>query len=160
MPSAPNGDSPFLPERLQALLGPRTPGTPSSVGTPDVQAGGFNIPAPPSPASAPVGRPAGPSSPAPAAATPSAPTPDVSGGTASAPVAATPASGGEAAAAPTPAGVEQMRAAQDMAYRQMVVQKRKELGSVPTLMNHPSFGPLPYIPGQYAYNPFSNKWVK
>lgn len=55
--------------RLQAMVGGRQPGTPSTAGKPGVQAGRVSFPAPPAPASAPPGRPSTPS-PAPMGAAP------------------------------------------------------------------------------------------
>jgi hypothetical protein len=43
--------------RLQAMVGGRTPGTPSFAGRPAPGAGRFAFPAPPAPATAPVGKP-------------------------------------------------------------------------------------------------------
>lgn len=46
--------------RLQAMVGGREPGTPSVAGKPTPQAGRYSFPAPPAPATAPVGRPPSP----------------------------------------------------------------------------------------------------
>lgn len=60
MPTNVNPDDPFATTaaRTQAAVGgPRDPGTPSIAGKPGVQAGRTTAPAPPAPATAPVGRP-------------------------------------------------------------------------------------------------------
>lgn len=63
MPTQVNPEDPnaTTAARTQAMVGgPRDPGTPSVAGKPGVQAGRTSFPAPPSPASAPIGRPPSP----------------------------------------------------------------------------------------------------
>lgn len=57
MPSKPSANSPFMQSRLEAALGVRSPGTPSSSGKPGVQAADLSYPAPPAVATGVPGRP-------------------------------------------------------------------------------------------------------
>lgn len=190
MPSAPNPDSPFMDSRLEATLGIRSPGGPSSAGKPGVQAGDVSFPAPPSPATAPPGRPSAPSgpapiaapatpTPAPAPAQPAAPRQEGASGTGATPTAPTADGAQQAlnglpvgAAVATPLGVattgpdgqQQLSSLSPegaQRYREVAVQKRTELGPIPSVFRNP--GVLPELPlevGKWNYNPFTGQWVK
>lgn len=97
MPSSPNANSPFMESRLQATFGVKAPGSPSSAGKPGVQAADVSFPAPPSPASAPPGRPAGPSATPTPAPIPPPPPPPPAPAPATAPAAPKPDGGGQSA---------------------------------------------------------------
>lgn len=104
MPTAINPDNPSATGagRLQAMVGGRDPGTPSTAGKPTPQPGRYSFPAPPAVPAAPVGRPpdgarAAMSGAAPAPSTPSPGTPAPAPG-----VAPTPAAPSPAAATPPP----------------------------------------------------------
>lgn len=156
MPTRSNPDSPFPGAQLEAALGGRLPGTPSTAGKPTPQAANFNFPAPPAPAAAPVGRPPAPSMPAPmapSAPAPSAPTPSAAGPT-GAPAetrtgVGTAEAGPAAAAAPV---VDTQR------YREAVIQVRTRLGPVPRVFRHPSLPEMPAEPGVPNFNPFTGMW--
>lgn len=159
MPSQPDPNSPFLASRLQATLGVRSPGTPSEAGTPGVQAGGFNFPAPPAPAVGGIpGRPTTPQAPTPQAPTPAAPTPQAKGtaGAEGKPPAPT---------GPAPLGVPTddggglaLTPEGDMAYRQAVLRGRDALGPIPRIFRHASLPEVPFELGQSNYNPFTGAW--
>lgn len=177
MPSQPNADSPYLASRLQADMGVRVPGTPTSAGKPGAQAADLSFPAPPAPASAPAGRP--PATPSPAPATPAAPAtpgaaparpaaPQAQPGAAAAPTqpgAAVPPAGPPVLG--TPAGVDAQGNQQfalspdgDMRFRQAMVQRRADLGPLPRVFRHPSLPEMPVELGHANYNPFTGTWVK
>lgn len=154
MPTAPDPNSPYLDTRLQATMGVRAPGTPTSAGKPGPQAGDVSFPAPPSPATAPVGRPPTPGTPQ--AATPQAKTPQagpkVAGRESLTPVLGSPAVGadGAPALALSPDG--------GAAYAQAIVRGRDELGPMPRVFRHPDLPELPYELGRWNYSPFTGQW--
>ena len=92
--------------RLQSMVGgARTPGSPSTAGKPGVQAGRTSFPAPPAPATAPIGRPAQPTpSPGPGRAAMAQPSQPGTPAPGAAPTTAAPP---QAAATPPPPGSPQ-----------------------------------------------------
>lgn len=188
MPSAPNPDSPFMDSRVEAALGIRAPGSPSSAGKPGVQVGDVSFPAPPSVNTGAPGRPSAPSTPAPVAA-PSQPAQPAAasaqggrqqGVSGSGTIPAAPSATGAqqalnglpaGAAVATPLGVastgpdgqQQLSSLTPegaQRYREVVVQKRAELGPIPGIFRNPALGEMPVEVGRWNYNPFTGSWVK
>lgn len=184
MPSQPDPNSPFLASRVQATFGVRAPGTPTIAGSPGVQAGSMNFPAPPAPAAGIPGRPTTPTAPVPAApipavATPPAPAP-VAAPQPSAPLPTTPGAapkpqGATAAPAPPtvaslgtptpgadPTGASDLLLSPegDMRYRQAVLAGRETLGPIPRIFKHALLPSLPFELGASNYNPFTSQWSK
>lgn len=166
MPTAPDPNSPYMASRVEAELGVRGPGMPTMAGKPGVQAANVAFPAPPSPASAPVGRPATARPPAPAA--PAQQAPSVPSAQPAAQAAPPPAAqpGQPAPAAPmqpAPLGIPtadgmSLTPEGDMAYRQAVMRGRDDLGPVPKAFRHPTLPELPFELGKPNYSPFTGRW--
>lgn len=177
MPSQPDPNSPFLASRAQAALGIRAPGDPSMAGQPGVQPGGFNFPAPPTPAGGIPGRPTMPAVPTPAAPVPATPTPQTAtpqakskqaGAEGGRPATGSPAPQPQPAVAPLGVPVQSADGAAqpdlaltpegDMRYRQAVLAGRDALGPIPRAFRHPTLPELPYELGSKNYNPFTGSW--
>lgn len=156
MPTQSNPDSPFVGAQLDAALGGRVPGTPTTAGKPVVQAADYQFPAPPALNTNAPGRPPKPAIPAPLAppaATPKAATPLAAGPSSPPPqqdVGLETADAGPAAP-PVPA-IDTQR------YREAVVQLRTRLGPVPRVFRHPSLPELPVEPDKPNWNPFTGMW--
>lgn len=157
MPTQSDPNSPYVDTQLQAALGGRPPGTPTTAGKPVAQAANVSFPAPPAVSAKPNGRPPKPTMP-----TPGMPS-------ASAPVAATPSAAGPGQAPPGeqmsgiateeagPAAPQQP-AVDTQRYREAVVQLRKSLGPLPRVWRHPSLPEFPVEVGKPNWNPATGMW--
>lgn len=174
MPSQPDPDSPFLASRLQATLGVRAPGTPTTSGQPGVQAGSVSYPAPPAPASGPVGRPANPQPAAPMQPAQPKPMerqgegqrvdmggqqpPGQPGTTNGAAPGQQPAAGPAPLGYPEPDGSTRLTPEGDMRFRQAVMAGRDRLGPIPKSFRHPTLPEIPFELGKHNWNPFTSTW--
>lgn len=168
MPTAPDPNSPYMDNRLQAEFGMRDPGTPSSVGKPGVQAADLSFPAPPAVNAAPPGRPSDAGAPTPPIAQPKQPAKPAAAQSAPGaggvqPGAVTPPPGQKTIASvdPTTGAVSHTLTPEgDMAYRQNVLKLRDQLGPIPKVFLHPNLPELPVEPGKWNFNPFTGQFTK
>ena len=160
MPTKSDPESPFLSAQVDAALGGRTPGTPSTAGKPTPQAADFRFPAPPGPAAAPGGRPKAQAIPtplAPVAPAPAAPTPSAAGP--GLPDAGKPIEGGVEGAKPAPEAEAAVAVADTQHYREAVMQTRLKLGPIPSVFRHASLPEMPAEPDMPNWNPFTGIWA-
>lgn len=172
MPTAPDPNSPYIDNRLQAEFGMRDPGTPSSVGKPGPQMADISFPAPPAVNAALPGRPSDAGAPVPPTARPKQLQRPTQAAAAVGAGGSQPAQPGAAPVPPlgqkTVATIDPSTGAVshtltpegDMAYRQNIVKLRNQLGPIPRVFVHPTLPELPVEPGQWNLNPFTGQFTK